>query len=151
MLYKLYKTGDESHVYKICLRLYNRGQNLLRKFIKHVYSTLTSANNESKPSATTPLPHTMLLLAGTFHSTLNGGGGGLEVYTNNRFARNSPVFNNFLNTFVPDCRCIGHMCCTKENGHDLWMIFACLSAGESSVAAQNKLMNKTDVIHEKPF
>ena len=62
-----------------------------------------SVNNESKPSATPPLPHTMLLLAGTFRSTLNGGGGGLEFYTNNRFARSSPVFNNFLNTFVPDC------------------------------------------------
>ena len=51
----------------------------------------------------TPLPHTMLLMAGTFHSTLNEGGGGLEFYTNNRFVRNSPVFNNFLNSFVPDC------------------------------------------------
>ena len=45
----------------------------------------------------------MLLFAGTFRSTLNGGGGGLEFYMNNRFARSSPVFNNFLNTFVPDC------------------------------------------------
>ena len=62
-----------------------------------------SVNNESKPSATPPLPHTMLLLAGTFCSTLIGGGGGLEFYTNNRFARSSPVFNNCLNTFVPDC------------------------------------------------
>ena len=62
-----------------------------------------SVNNESKPSATHPLPHTMLLLAGTFRSTLNGGGGGLEFYTNNQFARSSPVLNNFLNTFVPDC------------------------------------------------
>ena len=50
----------------------------------------------------TPLPHTMLLLAGTFRSTLNGGGGGLEFYMNNQFGRGSPVFNNFLNTFVPD-------------------------------------------------
>ena len=62
-----------------------------------------SVNNESKPSATPPLPHTMLLLAGTFRSTLNGGGGGLEFYTNNRFARSSPVFNNVLNTSVPGC------------------------------------------------
>ena len=62
-----------------------------------------SVNNKSKPPATPPLPHTMLLLAGTFRSTLNGGGGGLEFYTNNRFARSSPVFNTFLNTFVPDC------------------------------------------------
>ena len=53
-----------------------------------------------------PLPHTMLLMDGTFRSTLNGGGGGLEFYTNNRFARSSPVFNNFLNTFVPDCRLV---------------------------------------------
>ena len=49
-------------------------------------------------------PHMMLLLAGTFRSALNGGGGGLEFYTNNQFARSSPVSNNFLNTFVPDCR-----------------------------------------------
>ena len=42
-----------------------------------------SANNESKPSVR--------------------GEGGLEFYTNNRFAKSSPVFNNFLNTFVPDC------------------------------------------------
>ena len=48
----------------------------------------------------------MLLLAGTFRSTLNGGGGGLEFYTNNRFAKSSPVFNNCLNTFVPDCTSI---------------------------------------------
>ena len=61
-----------------------------------------SINNESKPSPH-PLPHTMLLLAGTFRSTLNGGGGGLKFYTNNRFARSSPVFTNFLSTFVPDC------------------------------------------------
>ena len=64
-----------------------------------------SVNNDSKPSAThphtPPAPHTMLLMAGTSRSTLNGGG--LEFYTNNRFARSSPVFNNFLNTFVPDC------------------------------------------------
>ena len=60
-------------------------------------------NNESKPSATHPLPHTMMLLAGTFCSTLSGGGGGLEFYTNNWFARSSPVCNNFLNTVVPDC------------------------------------------------
>ena len=51
----------------------------------------------------TPLPHTMLLLDGTFCSTLNGGGGGLEFYTNNQFARSNPVFNNCLNTFVQDC------------------------------------------------
>ena len=62
-----------------------------------------SVNNESKRSATPLLPHTMLLLDGTFCSTLNGGGGGLEFYTNNRFGRSSSVFNNFLNTFVPDC------------------------------------------------
>ena len=62
-----------------------------------------SVNNESKPPDT-PLHHTMLLLAGTFPSTLNGGGGGLKFYMNNRFARNSPVFDNFLNTFVPDCK-----------------------------------------------
>ena len=60
-----------------------------------------TANNESKPSATPSPPHTMLLVAGTLSSTLNGEGGGLEFYTNNRFARSSPVFNNFLNTFVP--------------------------------------------------
>ena len=59
-------------------------------------------NNDSKPSATHPIPHTMLLLDGTFCSTLNGGGGALEFYTNNRFARTSPVFNNFLHTFVPN-------------------------------------------------
>ena len=59
--------------------------------------------NESKPSATPPLPHTMLLLDGTFCSTLNGGGGGLEFYTNNQFARSNPVFNNCLNTFVQEC------------------------------------------------
>ena len=62
-----------------------------------------SVNNESKPSARPPLPHTMLLMAGSFRSTLNGGGGVLEFYTNNRFARSSPVSNNVLNTFVPDC------------------------------------------------
>ena len=62
-----------------------------------------SVNNESKPSATPPLPHTMLLLDGTFCSTLNGGGGGLEFYTNNQFARSNLVFNNCLNTFVQDC------------------------------------------------
>ena len=71
-----------------------------------------SVNNESKPSATPLLPHTMLLLAGTFRSTLNGGGGGLEFYTNNRFARSSPVFNTFLNTFVPDCRVV---CCVFKS------------------------------------
>ena len=65
-----------------------------------------SVNNESKPSSTHALPHTMLLMAGTFRSTLNGGGGGLEFYTNNRFARSSSVFNNCLNTFVPDCSLI---------------------------------------------
>ena len=43
-----------------------------------------SVNNESKPSATPLLPHTMLLLAATFRSTLNRGGGGLEFYTKNR-------------------------------------------------------------------
>ena len=56
------------------------------------------------PPPPPPLPHTMLLMAGTFNSTLNGGGGALKVFTNNRFARSSPVFNNVLNTFVPDCR-----------------------------------------------
>ena len=66
------------------------GKNLLRNFIKHTHSTYMSVNNEPKPSAT-PLPHTMLLLDGTFCSTLNGGGG-LEFYTSNRFARSSPVF-----------------------------------------------------------
>ena len=39
--------------------------------------------------------------------SFNGGGGGLEFYTNNRFARSSPVFNNFLITFVPDCSYLG--------------------------------------------
>ena len=32
--------------------------------------------------------------------------GGLEFYTDNRFARRSPVFDNFLNTSVPDCSCL---------------------------------------------
>ena len=79
-----------------------RGQNFLRKLIKHVCSTV--GKQRVKTFSHTPLPHTMFLLAGTFRSTLNGGGGGLEFYTNNQFARSSPVFNNFLNTFVPDCR-----------------------------------------------
>ena len=37
-------------------KTYNRGQNVLRKFRKHVYSTSMSVNNESKPSATPPSP-----------------------------------------------------------------------------------------------
>ena len=74
---------------KWCLNLvifsfYNRGQNFLRKLIKHVYS-----NNKWKLSATPLLPHTMLLLDGTFCSTLNGGGGGFKFYTNNQFARST--------------------------------------------------------------
>ena len=31
------------------------------------------------------------------------GGGGLEYYTKNGFAKSNPVFNNVLNTFVPNC------------------------------------------------
>ena len=49
-----------------------------------------SVNDESKPSATPPSP-------------IQCEWGGVEFYTSNRFARSSPVFNNCLNTFVPDC------------------------------------------------
>ena len=76
------------------------GTKPLEKIHKTRTSNLNDGKQRIKTMSHTPLPHTMLLLAGTFRSTLNGGGGGLEFYTNNRFARSSPVFNNFLNTFV---------------------------------------------------
>ena len=60
-------------------------------------------NNESKPSDHPPPSPIHYNVANIFHSTLNGGGGGSEFYTNNRFMRSSPVFNNVLNTLVPDC------------------------------------------------
>ena len=79
------------------------GTKPLEKIHKTRIFNLNVGNQRVKTFSHTPLPHTMLLLAGTFRSTLNGGGGSLEFYTNNRFARSSTVFNNFLNTFVPDC------------------------------------------------
>ena len=95
-----------------------------------------SVNNESKPSATHPLPHTMLLLAGTFRSTLNGGGGGLEFYRNNRFARSSSVFNNFLNTFVLDCS-------SKHNEKPVGLVFIFYRDGYLTVVVHNFL----DLVH----
>ena len=43
-------------------------------------------------------------LAIIFISTL--GGGGLEFYMKNRFEKNSPVLNHFLQTFVANCRLV---------------------------------------------
>ena len=82
------------------------GTKPLEKIHKTRIFNLKVGKQRVKTVSHTPLPHTMLLLDGTFRSTLNGGGGGLQFYTNNRFARNSPVFINFLNTFVPDCKCV---------------------------------------------
>ena len=61
-------------------------------------------NNESKPSDPPPPPPPQNYNSPTTsHPPLKGGGGGSEFYTNNRFMRSSPVFNNVLNTLVPDC------------------------------------------------
>ena len=70
---------------------------LEKLYKKHIFN-LYVGKQWVKTISHTPFPHTMLLMAGTFHSTLNGGGGGLEFYMNNRFARSNPVFNNVLNT-----------------------------------------------------
>ena len=64
-----------------------------------------SVNNESKPSATPPLPHTMLLLDGTFCSTLNGGGGGLEFYTNHQVILFSTIVSTLLSKIVASQSC----------------------------------------------
>ena len=75
--------------------------------MKHVYSNyMLIINKESTPSLCPSLT-TMLLMAGTFsHLSFNieggGGGGGLEFYTHkNRFAKSSPAFKSFCNTFIP--------------------------------------------------
>ena len=81
------------------------GTKPLEKIHKTRIFNLNVGKQRVKTVSHTPLPRTMLLLGGMFRSTLNGGGGGLEFYTNNQFARSSSISNNFLNTFVPDCCC----------------------------------------------
>ena len=65
-----------------------------------IFNLNVSVNNKSKPSATPPYN---VALGWNLLFNIEWGGGALEFYMNNQFTRSSSVFNNFLNTFVPDC------------------------------------------------
>ena len=88
------------------------GRKPLEKLYKtHIFNLYVSKQWVKTISHT---PHTMLLLDGTFCSTLNGGEGGLEFYTNNQFARSSPVFKCSQN-FCPWLSHSGHLYKRPQN------------------------------------
>ena len=76
----------------------NPGQNLLRQYIRHIFN-LNVSKQRVKTFGHTPLPHTMLLLAGTFCSTLNGGGGAWN-FTRTTNLREVILFSTIVSTLL---------------------------------------------------
>ena len=84
---------------------FQKGQELqsgtkpLEKIHKTRIFNLNVGKQRVKTVSHTLLPHTMLLLAENFRSTLNGGGRGLEFYMNNRL-REVVLFPTIFSTLL---------------------------------------------------